>query len=184
MIMTLAVSWLITSPKELSRFSLLTVFSGLIVGSVALYNSANGIGLVEGSRVTIGRSFGSMLGDPNDLALVLLFPLAFTVATTTTKGIGWWFRALSLLTSAVLFFAIVATQSRGGLLGSLAVFGFYAWRMVPSKTLFAFLGIIGAIALYSLAVSPGAHQVEPLRKALMNRLWVGSMLGKPLTKWL
>ncbi len=175
MIMTLAVSWLITSPKELSRFSFLIVISGLVVGCVALYNSANGIGLVEGSRVTIGRSFGSMLGDPNDLALVLLFPLAFTVATMTTKGIGWSFRVLSLLTSAVLFFAIVATKSRGGLLGSLAVLGFYAWRIIPSKTLFVFLGVIGALALYSLAdisgrASGGAAE-EGIDESAMGRIY-------------
>lgn len=151
MIMTVAVAWLITSPRELSRFSFLVVAAGLIVGCVALYNSANGIGLVEGSRVTIGRSFGSMLGDPNDLALVLLFPLAFTVATSTTKGINIPFRLLSLATSVVLFMAILATQSRGGLLGSLAVFGVYAWRIIRSKTVFFSLGGIGAIALYALA---------------------------------
>ncbi|WP_234494069.1 O-antigen ligase family protein [Vibrio maritimus] len=150
-IMTLAVSWLITSSKELSRFAFLVIVAGLTVGCMAIYNSVNGIGLVEGSRVTIGRSFGSMLGDPNDLALVLMFPMAFTVAMTTTRGIGWFMRLLAIVTSLVLFMALLATQSRGGLLGALAVFGFFAWRLIPSKTLFFVVGSIAAIALYAMA---------------------------------
>ena len=33
---------------------------------VTLMNKANGTDLVEGTRVTIGRTIGSVLGDPND----------------------------------------------------------------------------------------------------------------------
>ncbi|GAL34877.1 membrane protein SypL [Vibrio maritimus] len=163
-IMTLAVSWLITSSKELSRFSFAIVIAGLIVGCKALSNSINGIGLVEGSRVTIGRSFGSMLGDPNDLALVLMFPLAFTVATATTRGVGIPMRLLAAATSIVLFFAVLATQSRGGLLGSLAVFGVFGWRFIQSKVLFFSLGFFGAVVLYAVAgISSRSSGGQPSR---------------------
>ncbi|MCL9774405.1 O-antigen ligase family protein [Vibrio methylphosphonaticus] len=175
MVMTLAVSWLITSPKELSRFSFLMVTSGLLVGCVALFNSVNGIGLVEGSRVTIGRDFGSMLGDPNDLALVLMFPLAFAIGAATTKGVGGFFRTFSLVTSIVLLLAVIATQSRGGLLGSMAVFGVYAWRLIPSKTLFFSLSGIAALALYAVAgisdrASGGAEEAG-IDASAMGRLY-------------
>ncbi|MFA0085842.1 O-antigen ligase family protein [Vibrio sp. E150_011] len=151
MIMTLAIAWLITSPKELSRFSVLMIISGFLVSCVALFNSVNGIGLVEGSRVTIGRDFGSMLGDPNDLALVLMFPLAFSVAIATTNGINKGFRTLSFITSLLLMMAVIATQSRGGLLGSLAVLGVYAWRLIPSKTLLVFVASTAMVVLYAVA---------------------------------
>ncbi|MGF1748867.1 MULTISPECIES: O-antigen ligase family protein [Vibrio] len=175
MVMTLAVSWLITSPKELSRFSFLMVTSGLLVGCVALFNSVNGIGLVEGSRVTIGRDFGSMLGDPNDLALVLMFPLAFSVGAATTKGIGGFFRTFSFITSIVLLLAVIATQSRGGLLGSMSVFGVYAWRLIQSKTLFFSIGGIAALVLYAVAGisdrASGGSEEAGIDASAMGRLY-------------
>lgn len=73
-VMTLAITWLITTPKQLAQMSKAIIVAGLLVGLVALYNATNGIDIVEGTRVSIGRSFGSVLGDPNDLALVLMFP--------------------------------------------------------------------------------------------------------------
>lgn len=174
-IMTLAVSWLITSSKELSRFSFAIVVAGLIVGCKALSNSINGIGLVEGSRVTIGRSFGSMLGDPNDLALVLMFPLAFTVATATTRGVGIPMQLLAAVTSIVLFLAILATQSRGGLLGSLAVFGVFGWRFIQSKVLFFSLGVMGAVVLYAVAGissrSSGGAAESGIDESAMGRVY-------------
>ena len=151
------------------------VTSGLLVGCVALFNSVNGIGLVEGSRVTIGRDFGSMLGDPNDLALVLMFPLAFSVGAATTKGIGGFFRTFSFITSIVLLLAVIATQSRGGLLGSMSVFGVYAWRLIQSKTLFFSIGGIAALALYAVAgisdrASGGAEEAG-IDASAMGRLY-------------
>ncbi len=84
-IMTLAITWLITKPSQLAQMSKAIIFAGLLIGLVALQNAANGIDLVEGTRVSIGRSIGSVLGDPNDLALVLMFPLAFTVSQLMEK---------------------------------------------------------------------------------------------------
>ncbi|MGB0360640.1 MAG: hypothetical protein ACPGEF_04425, partial [Endozoicomonas sp.] len=52
---------------------------------VAVSNKLNGIGLVEGSRVTISRHLQSQIGDPNDLSLVLLFPVSFLCAELFNK---------------------------------------------------------------------------------------------------
>jgi hypothetical protein len=67
-IMVLAIAWLATS-REAFRLTVRVVLAcGLLLAMVTLYNKANGIGLVEGTRATIARNLGSMLGDPNDLA--------------------------------------------------------------------------------------------------------------------
>ena len=71
-IMTLATCWLLRKPADFNLAARLFVLSGILVGAVAVSNKAQGIGLVEETRVTIGRELGSVLGDPNDLALVLL----------------------------------------------------------------------------------------------------------------
>ncbi len=133
--MTLAITWLITTPKQLAQMSKAIIVAGLLVGLVALYNATNGIDIVEGTRVSIGRSFGSVLGDPNDLALVLMFPLAFTVSQLVEKRSSMWLRGFALLTCIILFMSILETQSRGGLLGALSVFAYFAFKHIKSKAL-------------------------------------------------
>lgn len=151
-IMTLAITWLITKPAQLAQMSKAIIFAGLLIGLVALQNAANGIDLVEGTRVSIGRSIGSVLGDPNDLALVLMFPLAFTVSQLMEKRSPKHLRLFALVTCLVLFFAIIETQSRGGgLLGSLSVFAYFAFKHIKSKTLVLVLGAVAAIVLYAFA---------------------------------
>ncbi len=174
-VMTLAIAWLVNTDKNLGRIAVLIVLSGILIGSVALSNQANGIGLVEGTRVTIGRDLGSMLGDPNDLSLVLMFPLAFAIGLTTTPRMNIFIRILGAIAIAVLMAAVIATQSRGGLLGSLAVFGIFAIKLIRSKALLITLGIIGALALFAMAgisdrASGGAAE-EGIDASAMGRLY-------------
>lgn len=174
-VMTLAIIWVVENEKQLSIISCLLVFSGLLVGCTAIYNSFNHIGLVEGSRVTIGRDIGSMLGDPNDLALVLMFPLAFSISTILTRIQSMWLRVFALITSIVLSVAIIETQSRGGLLGALTVCSIFALRHIRSKLLIVSMGIIAAGVLYIVAgiserASGGAAEIG-VDASAMGRLY-------------
>ncbi|PKF62472.1 oligosaccharide repeat unit polymerase [Psychromonas sp. psych-6C06] len=150
-LMTFAIAWLSRTEKDFALASRLITFFGLLVGAVALANQVNGVGLVEGTRVTIGRDIGSVLGDPNDLALVLMFPVAFACSLIITPNIGTYSKCLGWLSAIILFLAIIATQSRGGLLGMMAIFAVFGYRRIQSKTLFICLGIIVAIALFVFA---------------------------------
>ena len=189
-VMTLALTWIITTPKQLAQMSKAIMVAGLLVGLVALYNASNGIDLVEGTRVSIGRSFGSMLGDPNDLALVLLFPLAFTVSQLVEKRSSIWIRGFALLTCLILFLSIIETQSRGGLLGALSVFGYFASKHIRYKTLVLILTVVAAISLYVVAgidgrASGGAAEAG-IDASAMGRLyaWEAAFkmaLDNPLT---
>ena len=127
------------------------ILCGLITSAATLYNKVNKLELVEGTRVTIGRSIGSMLGDPNDLALVLLFPAGFCLAYALTKGINPWIKGFCILIFVAIFSAIIATQSRGGLLGALSVCGLFAWKNVKNKVLILSLLPIVALLLIFLA---------------------------------
>lgn len=163
-IIVLAIAWMTQSLREFKMASRLICGSGIMVALITLYNSMNGIGLVEGTRATIGRDIGSMLGDPNDLALVLLFPAAFGLSYVMSPKIKWHDRVLGITTIVLMFVSILATQSRGGLLGILAVVGVFAWYKVPSKTLLIICGLFGAIILFTIAgiderASGGAHEV-------------------------
>jgi len=141
-IMAIAIVWLSRKPEDFLLASRLFLIAGVTVALVALHNKANGIGLVEGTRVTIGRDIGSILGDPNDLSLVLLFPSSFGLSLFFSQGIGKFERLLAGIGFITLASAIIATQSRGGLLGIMAICGYFAWIKVKSKML-----LISAVAL-------------------------------------
>jgi len=83
--------------------------SGL--AAYALHAKLTGTATIEGSRA----GFVGLLGDPNDLALVLLMYVPYLIeATLASRGALRWALALQLL---LLLSGLASTQSRGGLLG-------------------------------------------------------------------
>ena len=174
-LMMLAIVWLTRTDKDFSTAGLLICLGGCATAGVALYNKVNSIGLVEGTRVTIGRDIGSVLGDPNDLSLVLMMPTAFTIAYVLDKHAKWYTRIFGALSFVALFSAIVATQSRGGLLGIIAVVGFFWLRKVKSLVVTGAAGVLGLGFLYAVAgiadrASGGAAE-EGIDASSMGRLW-------------
>ncbi|PJE80919.1 hypothetical protein CI610_00077 [invertebrate metagenome] len=129
-IMLFAIAWLMTRAYHFRIAHLAIVFCGVSVGCVALYNQMNHIGLVESTRVTIP---GTSLGDPNDLALVLSFPLSFAIALFMTEGTGKIAKGIGLVSFGICMLAIIATQSRGGLLASVAIMAFFAMKVIRSR---------------------------------------------------
>ncbi|MGL4472903.1 MAG: O-antigen ligase family protein [Shewanella sp.] len=189
-LMTFAVAYLTRTANDFNRANHLIAGAGILVACVAIYNKINEIGLVEGTRVTIGRDIGSMLGDPNDLALVLMFPASFSLSLIMTSKLSIASRLLGLVTFPLIFYAIIATQSRGGLLGILTIMGVIIYRRVPSKTLFFGAAGVAAILLYAVAgiserASGGAHE-EGVDASAMGRIYAwqaafGMALDNPLT---
>lgn len=147
-IMVLAISWLMTEKWHFKLAHLLIILAGLAVGYVTLYNKSAGIGLVEETRVTIP---GTSLGDPNDLSLVLSFPFSFAIAFAVTRGTGKMKTVLGLIGFGVLISAIIATQSRGGLLATVAVLGIFGLRIIKSKLLLASIGSFCLMILITAA---------------------------------
>jgi len=190
MVMTFAIAWLVRDVKEFASASSLIIFSGSLVGIVTIKNKLTGVGLVEETRVTIGRDIGSVLGDPNDLALVLMFPCAFAVSLITTEGLSRSKRVLGVIAVLILFFAVISTQSRGGLLGVLAIFGLYGYQKIKSKVLLGCIGGVFAIFLFVFAgisdrKSGGAAE-EGLDSSAQGRLYaweaaVGMATDNPIS---
>jgi probable O-glycosylation ligase (exosortase A-associated) len=174
-IMTFAITWLATGPRDFRLTAWVVIAAGIIVAAVALHNKANGLELVEGTRVTIGRSIGSMLGDPNDLSLVLLFPASFALALLLTRGSGWASKLYGLIAFCLIVAAVIATQSRGGLLGILAVSGVFGYRLVRNKVLLFAVGGVALMVLVAAAgissrASGGAHE-EGIDESAMGRIY-------------
>lgn len=153
-LMTLAIAWLTRTRDDFAAAARVLVICGALIAIVAIYNKIHGIDLVGGTRVSIGREFDSILADPNDLALALLFPLAFAAAQLIHRSSALN-TAMGALAAPLLTGAIVATQSRGGLLGVLFVAMAIGQRLVRRKWLL--WGIGGALVLV-LYVAMGISQ--------------------------
>ncbi len=173
-VMTLAIAWLTRKPRDFALASHAFVAAGITIAAVALYNKAHGIGLVEGTRVTIGRDIQSVLGDPNDLSLVLLFPLSFAVSLFVRRT-SWLSALFGIAASGAIVAAIIATQSRGGLLGLVAVLGIYGARMIKSKAVLITLGVLALMALFAAAGisdrSSGGAAEDGIDESSMGRIY-------------
>lgn len=150
-IMVFAIAWLTTTPKRFTLAAAGFTLAGIATSVIAISNALQGIGMVEGTRVTIGRENGSVLGDPNDLSLVLLFPLAFAVTLVCTRGVGFLNRLIGVVGFAVIVWAILCTQSRGGLLGIVSIMGLFGLRVIKSKVVLISIGTIGVMGLFAAA---------------------------------
>ncbi|MDX2322492.1 MAG: O-antigen ligase family protein [Moritella sp.] len=132
-VMTIAICWLVRSIHHFRIATYLYVVAGVMIGLKAISNKLEGIGLVEGTRVTISRNLGSLIGDPNDLSLVLMFPMSFTLSNLLQPNIGKLHRLFLAIAYVILFWAIIATQSRGGLMGIMTVTGYFAFKRIKNK---------------------------------------------------
>ena len=174
-VMVFAISWLLEKKSQFKMLIFTMVGCGLITSAATLYNKIHKLELVEGTRVTIGRNIGSMLGDPNDLALVLLFPAGFCLALFFSRGIASYIKYFALLIFICIFSAIIATQSRGGLLGITAVCALFAWKRIQSKALiFVFITVL-LVALVALAGldqrTSGAVNEMAIDESAMGRIY-------------
>jgi len=187
--MVIVIAWLTRQPRDFAFASHAFVLAGVLIALVALYNKANGIGLVEGTRVTIARDLQSVLGDPNDLSLVLLFPLSFAASLVVIRG-RWLSVLLGAVATVCILSAIVATQSRGGLMGSAVVMAIFGSRVIKSKALLVSIGVVALLGLFAVAgisgrASGGAAEAG-IDESSMGRIYAWGAawhmaLARPLT---
>lgn len=174
-VMVFAIVWLVRTPKDFTLTTIAILAAGVLIGGLAIFNKLNGIGLVEGTRVTIGRNIGSMIGDPNDLALVLTFPLSFAMATLLNGRLSFFPRLLAAIATGIVAWAIICTQSRGGLLGLSAVTATLAWHKIDNKFWVVFGGGFLLITLIALAGigdrSSGGSAEEGIDASAMGRIY-------------
>jgi putative inorganic carbon (HCO3(-)) transporter len=187
--MTVAIVWLTRRPIDFAVAAHAIVLAGVLVACVTLYNKVEGIGLVEGTRVTIGRDIQSVLGDPNDLSLVLLFPLSFAGAIAVQR-IGVLSALLGIVGASLIAAAIIATQSRGGLLGIVVVSGIIGARLVNSKITLFVIGGLAALVLFAAAGisdrSSGGAGESGIDESSMGRIYawgaaIHMATARPLT---
>jgi len=165
------IAWTLTDQKDFSWIIGVIVIGGFILSGITLYNTVNSVGLVEGSRATLGVNEGGVIGDPNDLALNLLISFSFSLSLFYSIYSSVTIRILSFITSLVMVCGIAATKSRGGLLGVCAIFLFFLYpRIARSKLLLIPLGIGLILLLYMVAGISHRESGGGLDVSALNRI--------------
>lgn len=149
-LVALLVAWISKWPRDARPLSTVITLSGFVISLVAIYNWLHGINLVEGTRVGVGEE-GSLIGDPNDLTFVLLFSVAFTLSTFLAPETRAGARVLYGGALITVLWAIIATKSRGGLIGVFTAFGVYFFTRY--KLGLKHLLMLGAIAAVLVVLS-------------------------------
>ena len=136
----------LTSPRRIEQFTwLIVIASGYIAGRT-VFDYARGINLIENNRVQ--GAVGGMFKNPNDLALnmVAVLPLA---ALFVFRPISPIRRGVAALAVVLMLFTIVATQSRAGAVGLVAMVLVLAANIVKRKP-----GLVFAAALAGMLALP------------------------------
>ena len=142
-----AIAMIANTKSDLESTLWVFLTGGSLIALVVLYNQINGIGLVEGTRVTIGGEFHSPLADPNDLALILLSPLSLAIALIFNAG-SRLHLVLGGAVAVLITVAIVATQSRGAILGIMAILAVIGQYHVKSRAIRIGAVVACAVALF------------------------------------
>lgn len=135
--------WLLSSYERLTGFIKFWMLLHAFVAFMAILNG--------------GKGPGSFLEDENDLALTLNMVLPyfwFMYQSPDTKGTK---RLFYLLCACLVIAAIVATASRGGFLGLVAVI---LGIMIFSKNKIRNFALIGVLCLVGLLVMPDSYKNE------------------------
>ena len=144
LILYLLVLNLVDTPRRAIALQIAIALADAFLGAYAIYAKVTGIATIEGSRAgAVG-----LLGDPNDLALTLLMGFPFLLsAFIETKGAR---RAAFTVLLALVFGGIIATQSRGGILGLGAGLFFLLKHRIKSKIVV--YGAVGVALVGMIAV--------------------------------
>ncbi|URQ88898.1 O-antigen ligase family protein [Pseudoalteromonas sp. SCSIO 43101] len=190
LIMVFAISWWMSTLKHFNVVRIGIMISGAAIALVALNNKMNGIGLVEGTRVTISRELRSQLGDPNDLSLVMMFPVSFLAAEVFDSSAHKFRRIIAFICLVIAISGVIATQSRGGLLGIAAVLSFFIYQKVKNPVVVGCIGAVGMLAMVAFAgiadrQSGGSHE-GGVDESAMGRIYawqaaINMAIHNPLT---
>jgi O-antigen ligase len=136
----------LTSPRRIEQFTWLIVVASAYIAGRTVIDYARGINLIENGRVQ--GAVGGMFKNPNDLALnmVAVLPLA---AVFIVRPISPVKRGVAALGALLMLFAVVATQSRAGTVGLVAMVLVLAANIVKRKP-----GVVFAAALAGMLMLP------------------------------
>ncbi len=145
------IVWCIRTVKDFKLINIITILCGTIISLFTLYNKYNGLGLIAKTRATAFVNSDSYISDPNDLAFTLLIPFSFSCALFFIKSNHFLTRLIGLGSSLIVITSIIATQSRGGILGLVCVLIFFFGQRIKSIIPIIFLSISLVACFYFIS---------------------------------
>jgi O-antigen ligase len=136
----------LTTPKRIERLAWLLVIASGYIAVWTVINYVRGVNLIGDGRVL--GSVGGMFKNPNDLALnmVVALPIALGFVIRRTSSAR---RLIALACAGAMLGAIVASQSRSGTLGLVAMGAVFAVQLLPRRP-----GLVIGTAFAALLVLP------------------------------
>ncbi|HEX6464938.1 MAG TPA: O-antigen ligase family protein [Vicinamibacterales bacterium] len=141
------------TPERLERLTWVLVLSVGFIGFRAVFDYVRGVNLIsEGTRVM--GAVGGIMGNPNDLALnmVAFLPLA---AFSAMRPVSWPKRLVAAGCAFCMMGAIVASGSRGGFLGLVAMVVVVAAFGIRQRPSFVFAGVL--VVICALPLLPASY---------------------------
>lgn len=152
LIYLLAVN-VIDSPKRLERLTWVLVLAVGYVAFRAVLDYARGVNMIRGGTRVMG-SVGGMLQNPNDLALAMVVFLPFAAFLVMREGPATR-RLVAAFCGFCMMGAIVASGSRGGSLGFVAMLLVLAAFMARQRPGLVFAGALAVMC--SLPLVPDSY---------------------------
>jgi O-antigen ligase len=109
---------LLTSPRRIEQVTWLIIIASGYIGGRAVFDYIRGVNLIGNGRVE--GAIGGVFKNPNDLALNMVSMLPLAVFLALRKG-PWLRRLFAAACACVMLGAIVASHSRSGTLGLVAM---------------------------------------------------------------
>lgn len=186
LILYVLIANLLDTPKRYMGYQVMVSVLLAGLGAYALVSKAMGTATIEGSRAALV----GYLGDPNDLAMVLLMSTAFCIqGVVSAKGKA---RAAFILLTVLVVGGILATQSRGGLLGVMGGSYFIMRDKIKSRAVIGAglaIALMGALLLAGVnkrasggMAHGGEHQIDESAQGRLDAWEAGfrMMRAKPL----
>lgn len=138
----------LSSPRRIERLTWVLVLALGYIGLRAVFDYVRGVNLIAGGTRVQG-SVGGLIQNPNDLALhmVVFLPLAIFMAM---RPVSMFKRLVAASAGVFMMGAIVASGSRGGFLGFIAmvvVLAVFAARQRPALVFAGALAVMCALPI-------------------------------------
>lgn len=140
-ILVFLISNLVNNEKQLRMLIYTIMVGGFTMAIAGVLKEVTG-------RVQVGSTY-----DPNDLALIMVIALPLSIAEIMGNRSAKW-KLFCVIGSVLCLVTIVATQSRGGLLGliSIAITFFVMKGMpFPKGKVLLLLGVLGVVFYWNLS---------------------------------
>lgn len=142
----------LTGPTRLKQFTWTIVIATSYIGFRAVFDYVRGVNLIENGRVQ--GAVGGMFHNPNDLALnmVAVLPLAALLALRSERLTG---RLVAAAGGFLMVGATIATHSRSGFLGLVAMLLILAWQLGRRRPGFIPAAIVAVVVV--LPFTPASY---------------------------